>query len=204
MSLRPYLSTAWRDGHLLSGLTGLVLHHTQTCAHGRKQTASSLCPPAPFCYKSSQITLPSKSPVWTAVWALSLVQSHGFLPSSHLSGALGRFNGGGKGGEGEDSIQPAGSSTCLPASPCQTLRLSLSSAPLPLSQDSQQVSPQNGDLSEPPWRSNSSRHIWLLWETERSHISTQIHGALFPQTCRKSHRSDSLLNVWLINIHKIA
>lgn len=72
------------------------------------------------------------------------------------------FNGGGKGGEGGDSSQPAGSSACLPASPCQPLRLSLSSAPLPLSQDSQQVSPQNGDLSESPRRSSSSRLLWLL------------------------------------------
>lgn len=97
--------------------------------------------------------------------------------------------------EGGDNSQPAGSSTCLPASLCQPLRLSLSSASLPPSQDSQQVSLQNGDLSEPPRRSNSSRPLWLFRETERSHISTHIHGDLFPQSCRKSHRSDSLLYV---------
>ncbi len=109
MSLCPYLTTAGGDGRLLSGLTGPELR----CTRGHKQTAGSLCPPASFCLKSSQITLPSKSPVWTAVWALSLVQSHGFLPSSHLSGALGFFNGGGKAGEGGQ--QPACQIQRLPA-----------------------------------------------------------------------------------------
>ncbi len=79
-----------------------------------------------------------------------------------------------------DSSQPAGSSACLPASPCQPLRLSLRSAPLPLSQDSQQVSPQNGDLSESPRRSGSSCLVFSgCCERQRGHTFPCTFTELF-------------------------